>query len=348
MKKLRIGYYGYSSDFSHPADRRRIAFWAKDRGHDLVSNESSNVDLIVLSERANLRFLNRQKPKAPVIFDLIDAYFIRDKLLNDSLRGTLKVATKQISGPPNLFSSMVKELANAASAVICSSTEQQALIQNRFGNVHAILDSHDEFPLIKFSKRSPSESPGLLWEGMAATLSGLKQLEQPIIFSQHHEKLRVNILTDIIYFRALGKYAPARSEALLQKQIGKISAPFKITPWTITNLVDMALVSSFSVIPINMRSPLQVLKPENRLLIMWRLGLPCLTSATPSYLRVAGEAGVETVCSNESEWIEKIDQVISDDAFAEFVVNSGQKYLKNHHNREMLLKKWDRAVESVL
>jgi hypothetical protein len=348
MKKLRIGYFGYSSDFSHPADRRRIVFWAKDRGHQLLANESNNVDLIVLSERADLRFLEKYDVNIPIVFDLIDAYFIHDKFKNDLLRGTLKVTTKQISGLPNRFSSMVKNLAYNVSGVICSSNEQKEIIQNKFSNVHVILDSHDELPLLKFRDKLTNNLPGILWEGMAATIPALKQLKQPLSLSQRNEKLRVNVVTDMEYFRLLGKYFPASSEALLQKVLGSVSRQVKLTPWTIPNLVKKASESHLSVLPVNMHSQLHALKPENRLLIMWRLGLPCLTSATPSYLRVARETGLNYICINQTEWLEKMDEVLADESLAEHIVYSGQKYLEANHNRDFLLTKWDTAIGSVL
>ena len=93
---------------------------------------------------------------------------------------------------------------------------------------------------------------------------------------------------------------------------------------------------------------MQYLKPENRLLIMWRLGLPCLTSPSPAYIRVAKAADVDTVCYSTIDWTEKIDQILGHVDLAEAIVSSGQSYLKENHNSELILEKWDRAFQSVL
>ena len=38
MKKLRIGYVPINKALNAPGDRRRIVFWAKERGHEVVTN----------------------------------------------------------------------------------------------------------------------------------------------------------------------------------------------------------------------------------------------------------------------------------------------------------------------
>jgi hypothetical protein len=93
---------------------------------------------------------------------------------------------------------------------------------------------------------------------------------------------------------------------------------------------------------------MQRLKPENRLLIMWRLGLPCLTSPSPAYVRVARQAKVSVTCSSLDEWKENLNQILGDPDFAYGQALAGQNYLRENHNRELLLNKWDLAFESVL
>jgi hypothetical protein len=81
---------------------------------------------------------------------------------------------------------------------------------------------------------------------------------------------------------------------------------------------------------------------------MWRLGLPCLTSPSPAYARVARQAGVKAVCDNAQDWFENFNRLLNDPGFAHTEVMSGQNYLRKNHNRTILLNKWDLAVESVM
>ena len=62
MKKLRIGYIPISKDLSHPADRRRIVFFAQKDNHELVLDLNAKMDLLVLSEKVNkMPFIKQKK-----------------------------------------------------------------------------------------------------------------------------------------------------------------------------------------------------------------------------------------------------------------------------------------------
>jgi hypothetical protein len=80
---------------------------------------------------------------------------------------------------------------------------------------------------------------------------------------------------------------------------------------------------------------------------MWKLALPTITSATPAYTRVSKISGSDIVCKNNSDWEEKLN-LLHNQEFGEDLVRRGQEYLKANHTKEILLLKWDNAVESVL
>ena len=348
MKKLRIGYLPFSKDLTHPGDRRRLVYWAKHRGHQIVTDLTESVDVLVISERGDLGSASHMKQGPPIIFDLIDGYLSRENFLDDWLRGSSKVLTRKISGPPRTFSSIVSQLCTASSAVICSSVEQEALIMPFSRNTHVILDSHDELPFLAYKSHEKIQKKDILWEGLPATMGGLADIQSALqkVLIKHSAKL--NIISDLQYFKILGSYLPAKTDVLLKKSLGESYPSSQLVPWTVSNLVNFAMQSSASVIPVQFSSPLQFLKPENRLLIMWRLGLPCLTSKLPSYSRVNEIAGVNGICDSIESWSTALELVLADNNLAEEMVTRGQAYLKEFHNTETLLGKWDRAINSVL
>ena len=347
MKKLRIGYQPYSADLSHPGDRRRVVFWAKHRGHSIITDLSEPVDVILLSERADFSAFPKKVKGVPIIFDLVDAYLTRESLISDWLRGTSKVLTGQLSGRPKPFTSFVEDLCARASAVICSSPEQRETIVPFSKNVHVILDSHDELPMIAFGGGNAKKERRILWEGMPATLSGLRQAQSALIHIQNTIDLHLNVVTDEKYSRLLGKYFQAPTSSLLRTNLGVMFNHSTIAPWSTENLISTAKVSDAAIIPITLSSPLQNLKPENRLLIMWRLGLPCLTSPSPSYIRVSAIAHSDTICTTEVEWISKLVRLFENRDEAESIVKRGQAYVNEFHNSDILLEKWDQAFNSV-
>ena len=80
-------------------------------------------------------------------------------------------------------------------------------------NVHSILDFHEEIPLGKFSKNRTGK-PKLFWEGLPATIDGLKPISE--VFSNvFRSEWELNIVTDLTYFRLLNKYFEGDTQSKL-------------------------------------------------------------------------------------------------------------------------------------
>jgi glycosyltransferase involved in cell wall biosynthesis len=350
MKKLKIGYWPLSQNLNSPGDRRRLVFWANSRGHEIIPDLSQYVDVIVASENSDFNSTYFAKRQTPVIFDLVDAYLSPLSTLDDLARGIAKRLSGQISGGIRPFSHHIRDFCLNSNAVICSSKEQEEVIQQYNSNTHVILDSHDEIPFIDALK-TRSLNPGrhrILWEGQPATIRGVKTVSPALLELSKTFSLNLDFVTDEKYYRLLNKYFETNTSNLLNKDLSHIADFVNIIPWTSNNLVECAKGSEVAMIPIDLSVPMQRLKPENRLLIMWRLGLPCLTSPSPAYVRVAGHAGVTVACNSQQEWIDNFNRLLSDPEHAKREILAGQNYISENHNKTILLKKWDLAFESVV
>ena len=350
MRKLKIGYWPLSKDLKSPGDRRRLIFWANLHGHEIILDRTKKVDVIVASENSDFNSPYFNHSQVPVIFDLIDAYSIPNNPIEDMLRGLVKHLDKQISGPVKPFSQHVQEFCRKSDAVICSSIEQKELIKQHNGNIHIILDSHEEIRFLapQLQTNFHPIANQLLWEGQPATIGGVKEIA-PILSRLSGEfNLQMSFVTDETYFRYLNKYAKKDTFNLLQKTLLPGVPRIRIHQWSMSNLLMQASQSNLAIIPLNLSIPIQNFKPENRLLIMWRLGLPCLTSMTPAYQRVALQAGVEVVCNNSNDWFEEMNLILSDPEYALNQVVLGQNFLRENHSSEILMRKWDQVFESVI
>lgn len=350
MKKLKVGYWPLSQNLNSPGDRRRLIFWAQSRGHEIITDLSQKVDVVVASENSDFNSSLFAKKRTPVIFDLVDAYLSPLSAADDLARGIAKRVSGQISGRIKPFSHHIRDFCSNSNAVICSSTEQDEVIQQYNTNTHIILDSHDEIPFIDPSK-TRIQNTGLnriLWEGQPATIRGVKSILPALLELSKSTSLRLDFVTDEKYFRLLNKYFERNTANLLIRDLAPIADLVNIIPWTSNNLVECAKGSEVAMIPIDLSVPMQRLKPENRLLIMWRLGLPCLTSPSPAYVRVAGQAGVKAACNSLQEWIDNFNRLFLDPEHAKREVLAGQNYISENHNQTILLKKWDLAFESVV
>lgn len=350
MSKLKIGYWPLSQTLNSAGDRRRLIFWAAARGHTVVADLSQRVDVIIASENSDFNSSLFTQKQIPVIFDLVDAYLSPLNSYDDLARGLAKKFSGQISGGVKPFSHHVRDFCVNSEAVICSSIEQEEMIKGYNSNTHVILDSHNEIPFIEPQplKAGISNERRILWEGQPATIRGVKQISSVLSQLSETNNLHFDFVTDEKYFQFLNKYIEKTTLGLLKKDLSQITHLVSIIPWTPDNLVEFAKKSAVAMIPIDLSVPMQRLKPENRLLIMWRLGLPCLTSPSPAYVRVAQEAGVTAACGSQEEWLENFNRLLNDPVFAQNEISGGQNYLRENHNRDILLNKWDLAVESVM
>lgn len=347
MLKLTIGYSSQVPDLSHPADRRRLVYWAKQRGHTITTNLEAKVDLYVLSGRANFGCVEKLQKKAPVIIDLIDGYLVNEKASIDFLRGIGKVASRQISGRPRSYSTILSEAISLSNATICATVEQQEPISKLTNNSHVILDFHEEFPFLPFndSKNSPK---GFLWEGQPFTVDGLTQLEPLLVEMSQDSGFGLRVVTDLKSPRYLGRYGSKDTLVRLGNLPSSLSHHLVVNPWSISNVIEEASKSCISILPLKPSNPLNALKPENRLLIMWRLGLPCVTSPTFAYSRVMKEAEVKGICSTFEEWKTKIHELAFNVDDRREMVEKGQNYIRQNHDLNKTLLRWDEAIESVL
>ena len=350
MRKLKVGYWPLSQSMNSAGDRRRLVFWATARGHTIVTDLNERVDIVVASENSDFNSSFFSKTRTPIIFDLVDAYLSPLNTYDDYARGIAKKASRQISGGIKPFSRHISDFCEQASAVICSSIEQEEIIKKYNPNIHVILDSHDEIPYIdaKIPKTSISSGHRILWEGQPATIRGVGKISSVLSRLLLCNSLEIDFVTDEKYFKFLNKYAEKDTFDLLKKDLSKIASSINILPWTPENLLARAKDCTIAMIPIDLTVPMQRLKPENRLLIMWRLGLPCLTSSSPAYTRVAEKAGVTVVCEDLDTWVENFQHVLDDPIFAQEEAVRGQSYLLENHTRAILLKKWDKVIESVI
>jgi len=334
---------------NHPADRRRLVHWAKKRGHKIILDLDQKTDVLVLSGRADLTLWSRKKDRAPLILDLVDGYLGKEHLWRDWTRGVGKVLTGHVSGIPRNYRKIVAEACSNSQAVICETVEQKETIVPFCVNTHVILDFHEEFPMLAYrGVRANENSPSLIWEGQPFTAKGLLLLQETFSEVSKTRPIRLDMVTDLTYPLFLGKYFYRGTEKILGEIPKILGDRFTLTKWSLEEVVDTAKKSHLAVLPLDPSGTLNPLKAENRLLMMWRIGLPVLTSPSLAYTRVMAQTEIEGICSSPSQWLQKVVDMIESPKLQHRSVERGQQYIRDTHSEKIVLEAWDKLFESVL
>ena len=348
--KIKVGYVPYSSDLSHPGDRRRIASWAKSTNNELFLNNPLESDLIVLSGGVNFDYWLKNA-KQPVILDLVDGYLGEDpNIFIDFGRNLIRSFKGNGNYCAGTFTRSLRNACEMASAVIVASPEQAQDVKDLNSNIHIILDDHSELDEAR-NLRDPSAlalNPRryIFWEGFGYTIKHFKFVSKSLDEYIVQNNMNFLILTHPEFARWGGYLGRIEAKKLIQRWFPLSKDLIEIIPWSVENVVRAASISEFAIIPVDTNDKFANLKPENKLLSMWHLGLPTIFSNTRAYQRIAEETGVSSLCIEKEKW---------GDTFANIEIldlgnslNQPLKFITENHTKEILAKKWQAVFDSTL
>jgi hypothetical protein len=347
---LKIGYVPYSANLSHPGDRRRIGTWSEVTKNDLVLDNPTDSDLLVLSADANFDYwINRAKQ--PVILDLVDGYLGEGpSFLRDLGRNLIRSFKGKSNYSAITFTRALRDACRNADAVIVASPEQAREVLLFNSQVYVILDDHSELDAARQARKIHNAEIAypkyIFWEGFGYTIKHFEFLASNLDEFMHRSGYRLFILTNLNFARWGGYLGKVNAEKLIKKWFPKSKNQIEIIPWSIENVIRCASLSDFAIIPVDTNDKFANLKPENKLLSMWHLGLPTLFSNTYAYRRVANEVVIPELCIDAHGWHATLED-LNFDSIGDSVSKT-DKYIDEKHTKEILVEKWQCVFESVL
>jgi len=117
---------------------------------------------------------------------------------------------------------------------------------------------------------------------------------------------------------------------------------------SIMSSFDMALIPVPLSKPLGLDSSLAIGKPINKLLLLWRMGIPTLVSATPAYERAMTECGLNMTCRTSDEWFNMLEKYINDQSARKEAGQRGKIFADQNYSEDILLSHWDKLFASVL
>ena len=348
-----VWYSAQSRDLTHPVDRRRFPWWAAARGVRLQTEGSvQDVELSVLTPMGNLPYwlrLRARNPDLRLIFDMVDGYLAESKGgLRGHLRSLERVWSRRFSLTTREYKYWLQRVLQEADAVVVGSIEQADEARQFNANALSVADWHGEYPELPLSQPADESPLTLLWEGQGVTLKHLLRLAPALShLAKEVGQVQLVVVSSMTTPKLGDRYFARATESLLRKMRSD-RVDVRLVPWSTRAVADESRKAHLAVIPITPDDQFALMKPENKLLIYWRLGLPTLVSSTPSYTRVMNRAQVPGLCLNWQDWIDQASEVAQSQSAREVHVERGKSYLKQWHQDKQLLATWDEAVTIAL
>jgi glycosyltransferase involved in cell wall biosynthesis len=234
-------------------------------------------------------------------------------------------------------------MCSRSDAVICSTNAQQKLILPFCKNTRIILDIQDS--VVKNVKEiyKAQDTFKIVWEGLPCNLYQLKFVSKALQKLSKGYKVELHIITDSFTPSILGSYFPISTE----KKLKKIFHSAILHKWNKETLAKIICDCDLAIIPVDTKYPLTSGKPENKLLLLWRMGIPVVTSNTSAYKEAMEESGFDLTCDNEDDWFNKIESLINSEDLRLKAATHGMSYVNKHSNVDDLVCKWDDAFNSL-
>jgi hypothetical protein len=341
---VRIGYAPCADDFSAAGDRWRFAGYAARRGLRLErADPARRYDLVVATAAADLPAWSRGRPPGErLVFDLVDAY-LAERGPMDLVRGTGKWALGDFGRPALSYRRELRRICAAADAVVCGTIEQAGLIEGLCDNRHVILDMQESAVREVKSDYGLGDTVNLFWEGLPTNLGAFAGVRAALAEIGRERPVVMHLMTKLSFGRLSGRLGRVQTTS---RVAGLFDSAY-LYEWNEQLVSRVATGCDLAVIPLDLTSPLARGKPENKLLLMWRMGMPTLTAATPAYARAMRAAGVAMTCRDEREWIEALRTVLADEDARRVAAQRGRAYAVGEHDAARICRRWDAVMDSV-
>lgn len=348
LQSLRIGYVPCNASFTAPGDRRRFCYYADKRNlHFEIARPSEAYDVVILTQAADISMWRRYpRERGRIIFDFVDSYLsIPGSNVKGWFRGVAKFAMGQNRRLLLNYRQGLERMCERADAVICSTQDQRQNILPLCQKVYPILDFHGVVAAVRKQDYSTDGVFHFVWEGLPWNLCHLLEIKGALQELQKKRRFAIHAITDMEY----GRYLNGRllKRATLE-DARKIWPDVHLYAWNERTFSAIARNCDMALIPIPLHDPLCAGKPENRLLLFWRMGIPALVSSTTAHRDAMKDSGINMACASPQDWVAAMQYYMSDERAREDAGRRGRAFVEEKHSEEHELARWDEVLHSVL
>jgi len=352
-----VGYASHSVDYSHPADRRKFHYYLKHRAVQFEqASLNQHYDLTYITSSADIISWARKMEESrrasmggKFIFELCDAYLHSGGFeVKSALRGLYRYVSGKSASLGLSYKKSLAKIIRLSDAVVCGSVEQKQMLEGLNDNVWEITDSfRDDLRSTKTSYEIDYRQVNVVWEGLASGNYKNFVMLRDVLSGANGVKVNLHIISDKEYCLAGARHACRATTDILDRIFAGTNVSVYFYSWHRSTFSAIAASCDFALIPIPNDS-LMKWKPENKLILLWLLGLPVICSGIPAYQRVMKNAGLDWVCESTSQWEEKLALLTGSQRRREEYIKTARQYAQNNYGEIAVLNRWDHLLESVL
>lgn len=341
-----IGYVPFTRTLSTAGDRRRFPRYASIRGLEYqVGPDLVDPSIVVVSYNSDLGLWAKAPPNIKVVIDLPDAYLDERFGFRTAFRGLAKWLAGDTRSLSLDYRRSLEACLRRADAVVCSTDEQLRKIRNLCDNVHAILDFHGELGSYSPIAQRNDREMDLVWEGLPPSLPALESILPAIEDLAGNRRVGLHVVTDLRAPRYMNRFLYQETSRL----VARWGFPVSLYQWDVRILPAVARSCDLALVPVDLRDSMATGKPENRLRLFWRLGLPVVASASPAHIRAVRSIGMtqEVLCETIGDWKETLLALAEDPVARKQIATVGHTAAMSIYSDEAIADSWDRVLESI-
>ena len=279
-----------------------------------------------------------------VIFDATDSYLLEPFLFN-----VIRSLYHYISGKSKKYdfsySSTFKKMLKNSDIIVCASEEQKNTYNIFNKKTIIVLDYFNfevNFSKLEFKDLDKNEI-NFFWEGQSHGNINIFLYLRSILKKISYRKINLHIVTDENYCLLGGKNFCFSTKKLLNVLFKGTGINIFFYIWNKKNLNEAAKKSDIGLIPLPKNSR-YLNKPENKMVLMWSLGLPVLAEKTVSHSRLLMNLEIDLLSNTTIEWKSKIDRFMKSDKIQSKYIDLINKYLETKYSTDKITRLWDEVI----
>ena len=156
-----------------------------------------------------------------------------------------------------------------------------------------------------------------------------------------------HFVTDLSFYKYGDVIKKVHIQDLAKKLAPSLHKQFKFYQWSEYMMNKIAVACDIAVIPLPDDDSMNFWKPQNKLIHMWRMALPTITSPIPSYVKVFDASGHKLCPNNFTEWRECILRLCGSESDRQQYGVAGNSHAVQLYSNEAIDYLWQKSLGSI-